>query len=255
MSKSLVSSIEAHDCVRTTYYKIKLSDECLADLQEYSAKVLLSPNVYEDYTHRLAGHIKGGKQLQIPLETKETKDLLKVLSSAAVQYYNNYISRVITNYSKIPSERNPYALKGVEVQDLWLNSYLAGDYNPIHKHGTYSPVGLSCFIFVSIPDSIKAKNNQARIASRSGGITGNDHYDGHTLLKWGYNFASDNVFDSLEYSQQDYVKPEEGMIYLFPRWMDHMVCPFRGPGLRVTMAANINIWTNKYYNIYNNSKE
>jgi hypothetical protein len=194
MSKSLVSSIEAHDCVRTTYYKIKLSDECLADLQEYSAKVLLSPSVYEDYTHRLAGHIKGGKQLQIPLETKETKDLLKVLSSAAVQYYNNYISRVITNYSKIPSERNPYALKGVEVQDLWLNSYLAGDYNPIHKHGTYSPVGLSCFIFVSIPDSIKAKNNQARIASRSGGITGNDHYDGHTLLKWGYNFASDNVY-------------------------------------------------------------
>ena len=246
--------MEAHDCVRTTYFKIKLSDEVLAGLQEYSAKVLSSPSVYEDYTYRLAGHIKKGKQLQIPLETEETKDLLKVLSSATIQYYNNYLSRAMPNHTQIPKEENPYALKGVEVQDLWLNSYLAGDYNPIHKHGTTSPVGMSCFIIVSVPDSIKNKQ-PSHVVGKSGGITGNDHFDGYTLLKWGYNFGSDNVIDSLEHSQQDYVKPEEGMIYLFPRWMDHMVCPFDGPGVRVTMAANINIWTNRYYSIYNNSNK
>jgi hypothetical protein len=254
MSKNLVSFMEAHDCIRTTYFKIKLSDECLTGLQEFAAKALSSPNVYEDYTYRLAGHIKKGKQLQIPLETEETKDLLKVLSSATIQYYNNYLSNVMPNHAQIPKEENLYALKGVEVQDLWLNSYLAGDYNPIHKHGTASPVGMSCFIFISVPDSIKNKK-PSHTPSESGGITGNDHFDGCTLLKWGYNYGSDSVIDSLEYSQQDYIKPEEGMIYLFPRWMDHMVCPFRGPGVRVTMAANINIWINRYYNIYNSSKK
>jgi len=168
MSKSLVASIEAHDCIRTTYFKIRLSDEVLAGLQEYSAKVLSSPSVYEDYTYRLAGHIKKGKQLQIPLETKETKDLLKVLSSATIQYYNNYLSRVMPNHAQIPKEENPYALKGVEVQDLWLNSYLAGDYNPIHKHGTVSPVGMSCFIVVSVPDSIKNKKQSHTVVNQAG---------------------------------------------------------------------------------------
>jgi len=254
MSKSLVSSMEAHDCIRTTYFKIKLSDEVLAGLQEYSAKVLSSPSVYEDYTYNLAGHIKKGKQLQIPLETEETKDLLRVLSGAASQYYNYYLSKMMPNHTQVPKAENPYALKGIDIEDLWLNSYLAGDYNPVHKHGTYSPVGLSCFVIISVPDSIKNKK-PSHTAGKAGTITGNDHFDGHTMLKWGYNYGSDTPFDSLEYSQQEYVKPEEGVIYLFPRWMDHAVCPFDGPGIRVTMAANINLWTNKYYEIYKNSSE
>lgn len=246
--------MEAHDCIRATYFKIKLSDECLEDLKKYTANVLSNPNAHKDYTTKLAGHIKKGKQLQIPLQTKEVKDLVSVLSSAATQYYNDYLKRGPLAAIEGVNSDHPFALKGIQMQDLWLNSYYAGDYNPIHKHGTTSPIGLSCFIIINVPESIK-RTKEHKTVGDLGLVTGNDHFDGHTLLQWGYNYASDSVMDSLEYVQQEYVKPEEGMIYLFPRWMSHLVNPFQGPGVRVTMAANINIWTNKYYDIYNSYSE
>ena len=246
--KNLVDNIISEECSRATYYKIKLSDECLQNIKKYANIALDHPELYNDHGYRLAGHIKKGKQLQLPNSSKELKDYISVISNASVQYYNSYIQRAVHT---VPTEDSPYFLRAIQVEDIWLNSYFSGDYNPIHKHGTASPIGLSSFLFVEMPQSIKEGYAlDSAPSDEIPGLTGNDHFDGLTLLKWGYNYASEDVVDALEYSQQTYLKPEEGMLYLFPRWMDHMVNPFQGNGKRITIASNVSLWTNKYYKVY-----
>ena len=36
--------------------------------------------------------------------------------------------------------------------------------------------------------------------------------------------------------------PEPGVVYLFPSWLQHVVYPFKGPGTRLSIATNLNVW-------------
>jgi hypothetical protein len=242
MSDKIIEKIEQIDCTRTFVLKIKLSDKYLHTLKTYAAKTLKEPHLREDHRDQLAGHIKKGRQLKLPPDAPELHELAAILSSMSTQYYNTYISYV---KGKDLSESDPSALVGVHVETLWLNSYFAGDYNPPHKHGTISPLGLSSFLYINTPNCIKNK-----LPSAGTNFTGNDLVDGMTMLYWGYNFGSNDVTDGLEYPQSSWIYPEEGVLYLFPRWMDHLVAPFQGTGIRITMGANVSLWTNKYWDIY-----
>lgn len=35
------------------------------------------------------------------------------------------------------------------------------------------------------------------------------------------------------------IRPKTGMIVLFPSWLQHAVCPFRGAGTRISIAINL----------------
>ena len=40
---------------------------------------------------------------------------------------------------------------------------------------------------------------------------------------------------------EEYVKPEEGVLLMFPSWLRHSVNPFFGEGERRTFSANMNV--------------
>ena len=39
------------------------------------------------------------------------------------------------------------------------------------------------------------------------------------------------------------IKPEVGVLWAFPSWLNHMVWPFSGDGERRTISMNVSMWT------------
>ena len=116
----------------------------------------------------------------------------------------------------------------------WSNHAYAGDYNPYHDHGVQTMAGLSGFLWLKVPECIeKLDENSAALNNASGAV------DGFTQLIWGTNTRKDIM--ALRSQQEDFVKPEVGVMLIFPNWLKHQVLPFFGEGERRSMAMNWNV--------------
>jgi hypothetical protein len=120
-----------------------------------------------------------------------------------------------------------------DIQNMWTVHSYAGDYNPLHDHGTRSYMGLSCILFLKVPPQIEANKSLQGLNGASGAV------DGFTYLCWGVNGMRD--VNMLRPIQEEYVKPEVGTMIIFPSWLRHAVMPFSGEGERRTFSANINV--------------
>ena len=67
----------------------------------------------------------------------------------------------------------------------------------------------------------------------------NGAIDGFTHLVWGTASRRD-VFQ-LKAQTEEYVKPEVGVMLIFPCWLKHQVLPFFGEGERRSLAMNWNV--------------
>ena len=125
----------------------------------------------------------------------------------------------------------------VSIKDAWTVHSYEGDYNPLHDHGTATPIGLSCILYLKVPEQIANLPNPAEdfegLNSSSGAV------DGFTYFTWGTNGMRD--VNMLRPITEEYVKPEVGTLIMFPSWLRHSVNPFFGDGERRTFSANINI--------------
>ena len=133
-----------------------------------------------------------------------------------------------------------------DVQTMWTVHSYAGDYNPLHDHGTRSFMGLSCILFLKVPPQIEAIGLPSEEMIAAGvtpgfqGLNGaSGAVDGFTYLCWGVNGMRD--VNMLRPIQEEYVKPEVGTMIIFPAWLRHAVMPFSGEGERRTFSANINV--------------
>ena len=118
----------------------------------------------------------------------------------------------------------------------WSNHAYAGDYNPFHSHGVGTPAGLSSFLYLKVPKCIadKSKERDNTSLNNASGAA-----DGWTQLIWGTNTRKE-LFELRE-QEQEFVKPEVGLMLIFPHWLNHQVHPFFGKGERRSLAANFNI--------------
>ena len=146
---------------------------------------------------------------------------------------------------KIESEDGERDIK-TDVQTMWTVHSYAGDYNPLHDHGTRSMMGLSCILFLKVPPQIEAIGLPSEEMIAAGvtpgfqGLNGaSGAVDGFTYLCWGVNGMRD--VNMLRPIQEEYVKPEVGTMIIFPAWLRHAVMPFAGEGERRTSSANINV--------------
>ena len=124
------------------------------------------------------------------------------------------------------------------VDSMWTVHSYEGDYNPLHDHGTKSPMGLSCIFYMKVPEQISNLGNpdeEFEGLNNSSGAT-----DGFTYLTWGLNGHRD--VNMLRPITEAYVKPVEGTLIMFPSWLRHSVNPFFGEGERRTFSANISIY-------------
>ena len=127
--------------------------------------------------------------------------------------------------------------------EAWTVHSYAGDFNPLHSHGVRTPAGLSCILYLKVPEQIEKISDPSEeglsLNESSGAV------DGFTYFTWGDGDNQDiNRFRPIT---EEYVKPEVGTMLIFPNWLRHAVMPFYGDGERRTFSANMNIFENSSF--------
>ena len=120
-----------------------------------------------------------------------------------------------------------------ETYDIWTNHAYAGDYNPLHDHGTRTSAGLSGFMWTKLPDCMTQQDvpQGKNFFNDASGIA-----DGWTHMIWGLGSRRDT--HRFYPKTEEYIQPKIGLMYVFPQWMKHQVLPFFGPGERRSIAMN-----------------
>ena len=182
----------------------------------------------EDFSEKLVGQINRNvksSQVNFSTESDVGEAVSSILEKLAVTYMKNVT-------------QNDYDAK---ISDACTVHSYEGDYNPLHDHGSETPIGLSCIMYLKVPDQIAALPNPYEDFEGLNGATG--AVDGFTYFTWGNHGMRD--VNMLRPATEEYVKPEVGTLIMFPSWLRHSVNPFFGEGERRTFSANINIMEQK----------
>ena len=201
--------------------KVEIPLEAIDELNTHIEEELDSA---VDFSDKLVGQINRNEksaQINFSIDDEVGQAFTSVLQKLAVTYMKNVTTE---DYD-------------AEVSGAWTVHSYEGDYNPLHDHGSKTPIGLSCIMYLKVPDSIANIPNPTEefvgLNSSSGAV------DGFTYFTWGSNGMRD--VHMLRPSTEEYVKPEVGTLIMFPSWLRHSVNPFFGDGERRTFSANINI--------------
>jgi len=203
--------------------RIQFPEDVMSEINEHIDNTIIPAN--KDYSKGLVGqisHDKRSAQLHFP---HNDDGVGKQFSDVITRLGSEYIDRVVGIRSDI------------EMQSMWTVHSYEGDYNPVHDHGTKTPMGLSCILYLKVPPQIEKLGNPAEhfegLNESSGAV------DGFTYLTWGVNGMRD--INILRPITEEYVKPEVGTMLMFPAWLRHGVMPFFGEGERRTFSCNMNV--------------
>jgi Putative 2OG-Fe(II) oxygenase len=177
-----------------------------------------------DHSGMLVGQIRRSPrsaQLSLNLKDNVPSDLAALITEIGRQYIDAIGYRAV-----------------VTPIDMWSVHSYAGDYNPLHDHGGKTFLGLSSILYLKVPAVIAEKP-----AVPHGGAPklhmASSNCDGFTQLVWGATGMRD--FSLLRPPSQQYIKPEEGKLLVFPNWLLHRVEPFFGEGERRTLSCNMDV--------------
>ena len=204
--------------------KVDIPIAVINEINEHIEQTLIPED--KDFSKNLVGQInrsKKSKQLEFP---HKNSDAGEMLGSLIQTLGDTYMGNV----------RKGECYKA-EMDSMWVVRSYEGDYNLLHDHATKTPIGLSCILYLKVPDQIAALPNPAE---EFGGLNGSSGaVDGFTYFNWGTHGVSD--YNMLRSATEEYVKPEVGTLLMFPSWLRHSVNPFFGEGERRTLSANLNV--------------
>ena len=204
--------------------KVDIPIAVINEINEHIEQTLIPED--KDFSKNLVGQInrsKKSKQLEFPHKNSDAGEMLGGLIQTLGDTYMGNV-------------RKGECYK-TEMDSMWTVHSYEGDYNPLHDHGTKTPIGLSCILYLKVPDQIAALPNPAE---EFGGLNGSSGaVDGFTYFNWGTHGVSD--YNMLRSATEEYVKPEVGTLLMFPSWLRHSVNPFFGKGERRTLSANLNV--------------
>ena len=199
--------------------RIEFPMEIVNEINDHIDNVIIPKN--DSFADGLVGQLKNDNksaQLNFPLDDEVGQQLKTVFE------------QVGKTYLKQGYERDA----DTDCFQCWSNHAYAGDYNPYHDHGVQTMAGLSGFLWLKNPECIeKLDPNPAGLNNASGSV------DGFTQLIWGTNTRKDIM--SLHGQQEEFIKPEVGVMLIFPNWLKHQVMPFFGGGERRSLAMNWNV--------------
>ena len=208
--------------------KCQFPNEITTEINQHIEDTIIPNNV--DHSEGLVGQIRQNKeksaQLTFPHKGDEVGEMFgSVLERLAKEFVNRSMGEETECKTSIES--------------MWTVHSYSGDYNPIHDHGTKTPMGVSCIMYLQVPRCIQTLGNPAEefegLNESSGAV------DGFTYLTWGQNGMRD--INMMRPITEEYVKPEIGTLIMFPSWLRHGVMPFFGKedDERRTFSANINV--------------
>jgi hypothetical protein len=212
--------------------RCQFPNEITTEINQHIEDTIIPNNV--DHSEGLVGQIRQNKeksaQLTFPHEGDEVGEMFgSVLERLAKEFVNRSMGEETECKTSIES--------------MWTVHSYSGDYNPIHDHGTKTPMGVSCIMYLQVPRCIQTLGNPAEefegLNESSGAV------DGFTYLTWGQNGMRD--INMMRPITEEYVKPEIGTLIMFPSWLRHGVMPFFGKedDERRTFSANINVTLGK----------
>ena len=201
----------------------KLDEQVVTALNDYLDD-LRSNEERKSAADSLVGQIHHGEQLQMDVSHPDLARFIKIVESLSIVYLKHFVEQT----------RSQLRPKRVATDKLWSVHSFAGDYNPIHDHTTTAPMGISFTTWTMVPEQITKTDDSGSIDlyNNSGNI------DGFINFTYGLNQTADP--ERLRPSQSRYIKPQVGLLLMFPSWMQHCVYPFQGDGERRTVAGNIN---------------
>jgi len=208
--------------------RCQFPNEITTEINQHIEDTIIPNNV--DHSEGLVGQIRQNKeksaQLTFPHKGDEVGEMFgSVLERLAKEFVNRSMGEETECKTSIES--------------MWTVHSYSGDYNPIHDHGTKTPMGVSCIMYLQVPRCIQTLGNPAEefegLNESSGAV------DGFSYLTWGSNGMRD--VNMMRPITEEYVKPEIGTLIMFPSWLRHGVMPFFGKedDERRTFSANINI--------------
>ena len=177
----------------------------------------------------LVGQISQGEQLLMDNEDSRLKEYSEFVCSLGADYINFFFNNTGNKLDQP---------KAIAIDETWSVHSYAGDYNPIHDHGTKTIMGISTTGWTKVPEQIlnqpTAGSPQYSLYHASGDC------DGYIAFNYGRNELMNT--ERLRPPQSFVMKPEVGKLLVFPSWLQHMVYPFKGEGERRTVASNLNCW-------------
>ena len=201
--------------------KVNIGQDIISSINQYLDEILADENA-KSHAHKLVGQIAKGKQLEISLQEDRIVPLINIIQSLSLNYYDYFYKR---------TEDTSQPKKTAHVYAMWSVHSYAGDYNPLHDHGTQTLQGLSGSVYTKIPPVIQESSGNLDLSNASGNqngylqfVYGDSPVIGPLMFKIPQNMA---------------VKPVVGDLYLWPSWLEHMVYPFDGDGERRSIAFNV----------------
>ncbi len=117
--------------------------------------------------------------------------------------------------------------------DAWVNRYYAGDFTPLHDHGS----DLAGIVFLKIPRNLETEQLRSRDSDGESYKSGGRN-NGRVQFIYGCNAP---------FSHDEYAPSQEvGKLMLFPSWLGHLVYPMKTTEERRTMSFNL-ISDREYY--------
>ena len=137
-----------------------------------------------------------------------------LLSNNVLQWFEKVMAHYI-DYNKI-KEYN------MHLNSVWVNQMFEHEYNPVHVHQGTLFTGLSSVMILKLPESFGVEYS-ASDAPQNGKLQ---------ILG-----SASGQFAAIDYQPE----LKERDFYVFPYDMRHTVYPFNGPGIRRSLAANMDV--------------
>ena len=214
------SGIDVYDIGNTFYIQSFIEPELLAKLSKKTDKILQ----YEqkiDYGSRLVGRIYDGEQILVE-ENNFFNSPFNELKEIVVALANAYTTRFVAKVNHGQNNEIEFPYKN-ELNDMWIVSQKAHDYNPPHDHRTKAEAGLSGVIYLKSPPQIDGKK-----------------LDGCFQFTYGALVSQD--FTRFKFAERRLILPQPGLVILFPKTLCHEVFPFRGEGERRCISFNVSAY-------------
>ena len=135
---------------------------------------------------------------------------------------SNYVRLSTVDRGYDPSFSHP---ENICYADAWVNRYYAGDYTPLHEHGS----DLSGVIILKIPEILKEEQQKD---FESEGLSSNFFRNNGNLQ---FIHSSQHPLSAGEYTPEQKV----GNVILFPSWLGHVMYPMRNNYERRSMSFNL----------------
>ena len=184
---------------------IKMTDDIIADEKTQS------------HGQSLAGVID--KELKVWKSDMEKAGVDQLLESCV----KSYVSHCAKQHS-IFNENQIYTTK---INSAWVVSQYENEYNPLHNH---NGCDISGVIYLKTPE-VKGRRGMYHNDTKTG------KYDHDGDINFVYNAASQRNLDIFEKGLVQ-MKPNPGLMLMFPSYLLHTVYPFIGEGERRCLPFN-----------------